>query len=56
MRLAQIQNSMPGVMEEKQRCDEYRRVYFLREQFISTRLSKGVGAYLCIKMKSLVGQ
>ena len=56
MRLAQIQNRMPGVMVEKQRRDEYKQVYFLREQFISARLSNGVGVYLCIKKRSLVGQ
>ena len=56
MRLAQIQNRMSGVMVEKQRRDEYKRVYFLRAQFISARVSNGVGVYLCIKTRSLAGQ
>ena len=57
-----MQNRMPGVMVEKQRRDEYKRVYFLREQFISARLSNGVSQdvcinnNLCIKTRSLVGQ
>ena len=51
-----MQNRMSGVMVEKQRRDKYKRVYFLREQFISARLSNGVGVYLCIKTRSLAGQ
>ena len=47
---------MPGVMVERQRRDESKRVYSLREQFISARLSNGVSVYLFIKMRSLVGQ
>ena len=47
---------MPGVMIERQRRDESKRVYSLMEQFISARLSNGVGVYLFIKMRSLVGQ
>ena len=47
---------MPSVMVERQRRDEYKRVYSLREQFISARLSNGVGVCLCIKTRSLVGQ
>ena len=56
MRLAQIQNRMSGVMVEKQRRDEYKRMYFSRKQFISARVSNGVGVYLCIKTRSLAGQ
>ena len=47
---------MPGVMVERQRRDEYQRVYSLRERFIFARLRNGVGVYLCIKTRSLVGQ
>ena len=47
---------MPSVMVERQRRDEYKRVYSLREQFISARLSNGVGVCLRIKTRSLVGQ
>ena len=56
LRLAQIQTRTPGIMVERQKRDEYKRVYSLREQFISVRLSNGVGMYLCIKTRSLVGQ
>ena len=55
MRLVQIQNRMPGVMVERQR-GEYKRVYFLREQFMSARLSNRMVVYLCIKTRGLVGQ
>ena len=47
-----MQTRMPGIMVERQRRDEYKRVYSLREQFISVRLSNGVGMYLCIKTRS----
>ena len=56
LRLAQIQIRMPGVLVERQKRDENKRVYSLREQFISVRLSNGVRVYLCIKTRSLVGQ
>ena len=56
LRLAQIQTRTPGIMVERLRRDEYKRVYSLREQFISAKLSNGVGMYLCIKTRSLVGQ
>ena len=56
LRLAPIQIRMSGVLVERQKRDEYKRVYSLREQFISVRLSNGVGMYLCIKTRSLVGQ
>ena len=56
MRLVQIQNRMPGVMVERQKRGEYKRVYFLREQFMSPRLSNRMVVYLCIKTRGLVGQ
>ena len=46
----------PGIMVERQRRDEYKQVYSLREQFKSAGLSNGVGTYLCMKTRSLVGQ
>ena len=47
---------MPCVMVERQRRDESKQVYSLREQFISARVRNGVGMYLCIKTRSLLGQ
>ena len=56
LRLAQTQTRVPCVMVERQRRDENKRVYSLREKFISARLSNGVGVCLSIKTRSLVGQ